>query len=168
MVKKIALHVTTQASLTLLWHTPFIVSDTSGRTKRDTFYSNVQVLSQWLWSAPLRVVSDCRVSENLFRCKCSVNYIQCHARRILSSVMLCRVVWYHITEEGNIKSLCLNTLTSLPMTLQVLTWSAKLISRSVSNSPFGGKDISFERSVLLDPWNIQNPCYNPRINFILW
>ena len=114
-------------------------------------------------SAPFRVVSDCTVSENLFRCKCSVNYIQCHAWRMLPSVMLCRVVWYHITEEGNIQSLRLNTLTSLPMTMQELTWRAKLSSSSVSNSPFGGKDISFDRSVLLDPWNIQNPCYNPCI-----
>jgi len=40
---------------------------------------------------------------------------------MLPSVMLCRVVWYHITEEGNIQSLRLTTLTSLPMTMQELT-----------------------------------------------
>jgi len=116
-------------------------------------------------SAPFRVVSDCTLSEKLFwcTCTCSVNFIQCHTRRMLPSVMLFRVVWYRVTEEGNIQSLRLHTFTSLPMTMQELTWRAKLSSSSVSNSPFGGKHISFDRSVLLDPWNIQNPCYNPFI-----
>jgi len=73
------------------------------------------------------------------------------------------LVSHHVTEEGNIQSLRLHTFTSLPTTMKELTWSAKLSSSSVSNSPFGGKHISFDRSVLLDPWNIQNPCYNPCI-----
>jgi hypothetical protein len=55
-------------------------------------------------SAPLRVVSECTVSENLFwcTCTCSVNFIHCHTWRVLPSVMLCRVVWYHITSQKKV------------------------------------------------------------------